>query len=95
MGFFLLRSTNELVALFHEVLRVYGFAPGRCVEFSPLRSTKELAVCFMTCMYGFAPGRCVGFSMLPCPNELAVSFQEVLRVYGFVPGRCVGLSLLL
>ena len=40
---------NELAVLFHDELRVYSFASGRCVGFSLLRSPNEFVVCFITC----------------------------------------------
>ena len=57
---------KDLAVLFRDVLRVYGFAPCRCVGFSMLPLPNELAVLFHDVLrvYGFAPGRCVGFSLL-------------------------------
>ena len=44
------------------MLRVYGFAAGRCMGFSLLRWPNELAVFFIVLgVYGFVPSWCVGF----------------------------------
>ena len=79
MGFPLLCLTDELVVLFHDVLRVCGFAPGWCVGFPLLRLTDELVVLFHDVLrvYGFAPGWCVGFPLLCLTDELVVSFHDV------------------